>query len=75
MACVCRDADFVLQYKTEIIPVEVKVSEKKSAPSFKRYIAAHRLRYALWFSKQNYRKDGSILNISVYLVRRVNKLL
>ncbi len=30
------EIDFVLQYGTEIIPVEAKAGEDKSAPSFKR---------------------------------------
>ncbi len=33
------EIDFVLQNGTEIIPVEAKGGEDKSAPSFKRYIA------------------------------------
>lgn len=33
------EIDFVIQYGTEIIPVETKGGEDKSAPSFKRYIA------------------------------------
>lgn len=35
------EIDFVLQYGTEIIPVEAKGSTDKSAPSFKKSIAAH----------------------------------
>lgn len=35
------EIDFVLQNGVEIIPVEVKGGEDKSAPSFKRYIAGH----------------------------------
>lgn len=33
------EIDFVLQYGAEIIPIEVKGGEDKSAPSFKKYIA------------------------------------
>ena len=33
------EIDFVLQNGTDIIPVEVKAGEDKSAPSFKRYVA------------------------------------
>lgn len=35
------EIDFVLQYGTEIIPIEAKGGEDKSAPSFKKYIADH----------------------------------
>ena len=70
-----REIDFVLQYGTEIIPVEVKGGEDKSAPSFKRYIAEHEPKYAVRFSKIGYRKDGYISNIPLYLARKIKELL
>ena len=70
-----REIDFVLQYGTEIIPVEVKGGEDKSAPSFKRYIAEHEPKYAVRFSKRGYRKDGYISNIPLYLARKIKELL
>ena len=59
----------------DIIPVEAKGGEEKSAPSFKRYIAERHPKYAIRFSKRGYRKDGSITNIPLYLVRRTKELL
>ena len=70
-----REIDFVLQNGTEIIPVEAKGGEDKSAPSFKRYIAANHPEHALRFSKRSYRQDGEITNIPLYLVRKTKKLL
>lgn len=70
-----HEIDFVLQYGAEIIPIEVKGGEDKSAPSFKKYIADHRPEYALRFSKRGYRKDGSITNIPLYLARKTKELL
>lgn len=69
------ELDFVIQYGTEIIPVEVKAGEDKSAPSFKRYTASHNSKYALRFSKRNYRKDGCVTNIPLYLASRTRELL
>lgn len=69
------EIDFVLQYGTGIIPVEVKGGEDKSAPSFKKYIADHQPEHALRFSKRGYRKDGSITNVPLYLARRTKELL
>ena len=43
------EIDFVLQHGTEIIPVEAKGGEDKSAPSFKRYIADHHPKHACAF--------------------------
>lgn len=70
-----NEIDFVLQYGTEIIPVEAKGGEDKSAPSFKRYIAEHQPEHALRFSKRGYRKDGHITNLPLYLARKTKELL
>lgn len=69
------EIDFVLQYGTEMIPIEAKAGENKSAPSFKKYIADHQPAYAIRFSKRGYRKDGSITNIPLYLARKTRELL
>lgn len=69
------EIDFVLQNGTEIIPVEAKGGDDKSAPSFKRYITEHHLEHALRFSKRGYRKDGAFINIPLYLVGKTRKLL
>ena len=69
------EIDFVLQYGTEIIPIEAKGGEDKSAPSFKRYIAEHQPEHALRFSKRGYRKDGYITNLPLYLAKKTRELL
>ncbi len=69
------EIDFVLQYGTEIIPVEAKGGEDKSAPSFKKYIANCQPEYAVRFSKRGYRKDGFITNMPLYLARKMKELL
>ena len=69
------EIDFVLQYGTEIIPVEAKGGEDKSAPSFKRYVAQRQPEYALRFSKREYRQDGGITNLPLYLARKTRELL
>ncbi len=69
------EIDFVLQYGTEIIPVEAKGGEDKSAPSFKRYIAQNQPKHALRFSRRGYRKDGAITSLPLYLARKTKELL
>ena len=69
------EIDFVLQNGTDIIPVEVKAGEDKSAPSFKRYVAENHHAAALRFSKRGYRKDGDITNLPLYLVCKTRDLL
>ena len=69
------EIDFVLQNGMEIIPVEAKGGEDKSAPSFKRYVADHKPEHAFRFSKRGYRKDGEFTNLPLYLARKTKKLL
>lgn len=69
------EIDFVVQNGLEIIPMEVKGGEDKSAPSFKKYIADHKPEHALRFSKRGYRKDGEITNLPLYLVRKTKDFL
>lgn len=69
------EIDFMIQHGTKIIPVEAKGGEDKSAPSFKRYVTEHKPECALRFSKRNYRKDGSITNLPLYLACRTKSFL
>lgn len=69
------EIDFVLQNGTEIIPVEVKSGEDKTAPSFKRYIAEYQPKCAIRFSKRGYLKNGMITNIPLYLVNKTKELI
>ena len=69
------EIDFVLQKGMEIIPIETKGGEDKSAPSFKKYVAEHKPEYAIRYSARGYRKDGDFTNIPLYLVRKTKELL
>ena len=69
------ELDFVLQHGSEIIPVEAKGGEDKSAGSFKKYIKERAPAHAIRYSKRGYRKDGYITNIPLYLVGRTKDFL
>lgn len=69
------EIDFIIQKGMEIIPVEVKGGEEKSAASFKAYIKHREPRTALRFSKLGYVKDGSITNLPLYLVGMTKQLI
>lgn len=69
------EIDFVVQYGAEIIPVETKGGEDKSAPSFKRYTTEKQPEYAIRFSKRGYLKNGLITNMPLYLARKMRQLL
>lgn len=65
------EIDFVVQNNADVIPVEVKAGEDKSAQSFKNFIKSKQPPCAIRFSKMNYLKNGEITNIPLYLASRV----
>ena len=69
------EIDILIQHGTEVIPVEAKGGEDRSAPSFKKYIADHHPEHALRYSRRGYRKDGAITNLPLYLARKTKELL
>lgn len=69
------ELDFIIQNGTEIIPIEVKGGSDKIAPSFKRFISSHHPQNAIRYSRMNYRKDGEVTNIPLYLVCKTKELL
>lgn len=68
------EIDFVLQHGVEIIPVEAKGGEDKSAPAFKRYVNEHHPQHAIRYSKLGYRRDGQITNLPLYLAGKTREL-
>ena len=69
------EVDFLIQNGTEIIPVEAKGGEDKSAASFKAYITKRQPQTAIRYSKCGYVKDGEFTNMPVYLAAIMNKLI
>ncbi len=66
---------FLIQNGIDIIPVEVKAGESKSAPSFKKFVSNQSSSLAIRFSKNGYRKDGVIVNVPLYLTRKMKSLI
>ncbi|MDO4553494.1 MAG: AAA family ATPase [Bacillota bacterium] len=69
------EIDFLLQNGTEIIPVEAKGGEDKSAPSFKRFLSEKAPDHAIRFSRRGYLKNGTITNMPLYLAPKARELL
>lgn len=69
------EIDFLLQRGQEILPVEVKGGEDKSAPTFKKYIAEKSPDTAVRFSEMGYRKNGAITNLPLYLASAARRML
>lgn len=69
------ELDFIVQYETEIIPIEVKAGENKNAISFKNYVSKTTPHHAFRFSKLGYKKDGLFTNIPLYLIPKIKELI
>jgi len=69
------EIDFLLQNGIDIIPVEAKGGESKSAISFKSYIKERTPAYAIRYSKMGYIKNGDIINIPLYLACKTKELI
>ena len=69
------EIDFLIQNGMEIIPVEVKGGEEKSATSFKAYIKHRQPQVAIRFSKRGYVTDGGITNLPLYLAGMTKELI
>ena len=69
------EIDFLLQAGQQIIPVEVKGGEDKSAPTFKKYVAEKSPDTAVRFSEMGYMKNGAISNLPLYLASAAKRLL
>ena len=70
-----NEIDFLLQKGLDIIPIEVKGGEDKSAASFKSYIQKHRPQTAIRYSKRGYVVNGDITNLPLYLTAITKKLI
>lgn len=69
------EIDFFVQNGLDIIPIEVKGGEDKSATSFKNYVHNKKPEHAFRFSKRNYHTDGNFTNMSLYLADKVKDLI
>ena len=69
------EIDFLIQNGIDIIPIEVKGGEDKSANSFKAYIKQRQPKSAIRFSKRGYVTDGDITNLPLYLAGMMKELI
>lgn len=70
-----NEIDFVIQNGTDVIPIEVKSGRDKGAHSLKNYIAKYHPSETIRFSRREYRKDGAITNLPLYLAPKIKLFL
>ncbi len=69
------EVDFMLPYKNEIIPIEVKSGENVKSKSLSIYRKNYEPRISLRFSLKNLNFDEGLLNIPLFLADRTLKIL
>lgn len=67
--------DFLLQHDDVIIPVEVKSGRNVRSTSLKQYGEIYKPPLMLRFSMQNLSMDGNILNVPLFLIDCLPRLL
>lgn len=70
-----HEIDFIIQYKNEIIPIEVKSGENVNNSSFKTYNETYKPKIRLRFSMKNLNKDNNLINIPLFMIEYLEKLI
>lgn len=69
------EIDFIVQSGIDIVPLEVKAGEDKSARSFKYFIRTQESARAIRISRRNYLESEGIINLPLYLVPRMKEFI
>ena len=67
--------DFLIQLGTSVIPIEVKASENLQAKSLKTFIEKYKTTKNVRTSMSNYRKEEKLINIPLYSIGNIEKLI
>lgn len=70
-----HEIDFIIQYKNEIIPIEVKSSENINNISLTRFNELNENKISVRFSTRNLDKSGKILNVPIFMAEYIDKLI
>lgn len=69
------EIDFIIQYQNEIIPIEVKSGESVNNTSLKVYNEINAPKTRVRFSMKNLSKDDNLINIPLFMVEYLGKLV
>ena len=70
-----HEIDFIIQYKNNIIPIEVKSNVSTNNLSLTRYNEKFNNDLSIRFSMNNLSKNGKIINIPLFMVEYIKNLL
>ncbi|MDR0822716.1 MAG: DUF4143 domain-containing protein, partial [Endomicrobium sp.] len=69
------EIDFLLQYNTDIIPIEVKSAYQTIGKSLTEYNKTYSPKYRIRYSLNNLKADDNLINIPIFLADWTKKLL
>ncbi len=69
------ELDFLIQLGTYVVPIEVKSEENLQAKSLKSFVQKYNTKINIRTSMSNYRKDEWIINIPLYSIGNIEKIL
>ncbi len=69
------EIDFLVQYRNEIIPIEVKADNNVNGKSLTLYDKQFTPKYRIRFSLKNLKLDGNLLNIPLFMADCTRKML
>ena len=70
-----NEIDFIIQYKNNIVPIEVKANKSTNNTSLTKYNEKFNNELSVRFSMNNLSKDEKILNIPLFLIEYVEKFI
>jgi predicted AAA+ superfamily ATPase len=68
------EVDFVFQYRSDVIPLEVKADENLQAKSLKSYCAKYSPKIAIRTSMSDYRQEETLVNLPLYAISQIVKV-
>lgn len=69
------EIDFVIQIKSDVVPVEVKAERNLQAKSLKVYMEKFKPNYAIRTSMADYKKTNSLIDIPMYAIEIIKEEL
>jgi len=69
------EIDFLFQYDSEVVPIEVKATENLQAKSLKSYCAKYKPKYAIRSSMSDYRQEDWLTNVPLYAIPTIREMI
>lgn len=70
-----HEINFIIQYKNEIIPIEVKANKSSNNISLTKYNQKFDNKLSIRFSMNNLKKDEKVINIPLFLIEYLENIL